>query len=321
MKFTSPSRLLSLLNKRSIEFWYAYGEDANKKRLANGTYGGAQQKPEYAWVNLIEKEDKIQVNLLMPIAWCRGWCYEALFASLKRSRGIKTAYYEEVNIHNDPLTILCMRGSNQGGLEQGIKFLNELEIKAGWSKTVLYKHPTLGGIHLIIGSKRWKYNIPLLSAFLLIPRITSLVSAHVGESLEDYTKRLEQGHNLNWGYGSDTYALLKAMKDDLLLKMMKHHRSISGKPRYTHLHTQKTACVHGTGIGDLSDRAHILLSELREDNTLNSDKKQLAKIKELNNKKYFPNDDTLKVHKEIIEKIVLKIYKDELKNKRSDNNQ
>ena len=314
MKFTSPSRLLNLLKRSTVEVWWAF-DDMNKKYEVT-PYTHAYPKPDYAWVNLIEKEDKIRINILHTLATCRGWCYEALIGSLERSRGINSGHYKDVNIHNEPLTVLCVRCNNDEGIKKGIEFLNELEMKTGWSKTVLYKHPTLKDIYLIIGSKRWKYNIPLISAFLLIPRVASTEPAKEEESLEDYTKRMGQGRNAYWGYGSDSNAFFRAMEEDVLLKMMKHYRFISGKSRYTHLRAQGVACMHDTGIGDLSDRAHFLLRGLRNYNTLNTTEKRVAKIKELNNGPYNANYYTLKVHKEIIEKVVLKVYEAELESRK-----
>jgi hypothetical protein len=67
-------------------------------------------------------------------------------------------------------------GKNVGWLKHGLRLINLVEEKFGWTKSVLYKVETKHNAHLMIGTKKWISSPALISLYLCIinaPRTNS----------------------------------------------------------------------------------------------------------------------------------------------------
>jgi hypothetical protein len=249
MNFVSVKHALRFLERHKDDLCLVYGDPSRKEvqRKIPNFYRNFT-KPEYSWARIGMVKNIPTVEVLGNLSICRGWMYETYFQSRK---GIDYGRFQSGNVCKEPITCILARSNHTQCVQDGVDFLNLLEEQVGWTETRLFKVPK-GNLSILLGSKMWMYNIPLLSAFMLIPRIFSSKPIKDNVTLQQYLDELNVNKEITDefnGHFSDGASFKMCIENDTLLTLMRRVRHITGKDAYSNNKIGVSA-VHSTGIGD-----------------------------------------------------------------------
>ena len=116
------------------------------------------------WLKI--KDKNIVGKVLVQTSQCRGWLYESLVAAYKGKK------YNKVSmslLSKMPCAAFMVYTDCDKFINKSLPVINEFERKAGWVLSKAYKLNIQDQL-LLIGSKKWLRNLPLISAYLIIGR-------------------------------------------------------------------------------------------------------------------------------------------------------
>lgn len=200
-------------------------------------------------VLLYKYKDVLHGDVLLRTVRCRGWTYDSMAANY---RGIEYEATSPTTLKNMPCSAFLIYTNIDIFIKYSVPIINGLEKRAGWVPSKAFVLDRTQNKILLVGSKKWLRNSPLVSAYLLIGRVVKDRYKDIkGLSFDAAFKKLkgeiEESDLLLQG---DTAAFKKLFHKDLLhLLMTKSHLSgMCGSKLYK----KSTKGIHDRGIGDLS---------------------------------------------------------------------
>ncbi len=157
----------------------------------------------YGWADLREEDGDLVVDNTYPYdSPCRGWIQEA-WACAKTGRiwtNVPGKKFDPSFINTGPTVFLCTTSAGPQ-LKRAVELMNVLEQKHKWYKSRLidisnkcYKITVRGEAqdpsemakdsYLLVGSRNWKSNFVLISAYLLMAKTMAIYSSKT-ESLTE----------------------------------------------------------------------------------------------------------------------------------------
>ena len=246
MRFKNPAKVVSLIKK--------YKKNILVKCLSTSIYRSVEI--QYALAEIVPGKENLQIYACSEISWCRGWIHEKLVGSIN-----KHPYYSEAkNFSDHNVTVLLVHALYKSVLDISLQFMNKYEKEARWAQTKIISlqdivsNFNMENYYLIIGSKNWKSNLPLLSMYMLVARAFNFVSGGTNihaNTLDFWLDALAKYQKRYRGEG-DVKSFLDTINKGYLSTLMKYYKYITPKELYRGIRPNQVYEVHSIGIGDFS---------------------------------------------------------------------